>query len=540
MPARTSHIDTFVGDGLPAEEDQPEYTFSLDSLRFPEELNCAVELLDQQVQRGLGNKVAILSHGCNWTYQELLDQSNRIASVLTEDCGLVPGERVLLRAPNCPMLAASWLGTVKAGGIVVATMPLMRAQDLDPVINKARPAYALCDARLVDELVLLQDGNGIPGKILVFGDDANSKEHERLETRMAAKSGTFDNVRTNCQDVALIAFTSGTTGKPKGTLHYHRDVMSMCVCVGQELIDAGPDDIFIGSPPLAFTFGLGMLLTIPLYVGATTALIEKASPADLAAAIENFQATICATAPTAYRAMLNNMRDGSLRSLKQTISAGEHLPRATFEEWEKATGIRMINGLGTTEMIHIFVSASGDDIRPGAVGKAVNGYEVAVLDTDNKPMSSLEAGRLAVKGPTGCKYLNDDRQRDYVIDGWNVTGDICRCDEDGYIWYVSRSDDMIISAGYNIAGPEVEAALMQHEAVLECAVVGAPDADRGQVVRAYIVLRSGYEESEALQQTIQQHVKSTIAPYKYPRTIVWVESLPKTQTGKIQRYKLLQ
>ena len=540
MSARTSHIDTFAGDGLPAVEDQPEYTFSLDSLRFPEELNCAVELLDQQVQRGLGNKVAILSHGCKWTYQQLLDQSNRIASVLTEDCGLVPGERVLLRAPNCPMLAASWLGIVKAGGIVVATMPLMRAQDLDPVINKARPAYALCDARLVDELDLLQEKNGTPGKILVFGDGANGKEHERLETRMAAKSGTYDNVRTNCQDVALIAFTSGTTGKPKGTLHYHRDVMSMCVCVGRELLDAGPGDIFIGSPPLAFTFGLGMLLTIPLYVGATTALIEKASPADLAAAIETFQATICATAPTAYRAMLNDMSDGSLHSLKKTISAGEHLPRATFEEWEEATGIRMINGLGTTEMMHIFVSASGDDIRPGAVGKAVNGYEVAVLDPDNKPMSSLETGRLAVKGPTGCKYLNDDRQRDYVIDGWNVTGDICKCDEDGYIWYVSRSDDMIISAGYNIAGPEVEAALMQHEAVLECAVVGAPDSDRGQVVRAYIVLREGYEASEALQQTIQQHVKSTIAPYKYPRTIVWVESLPKTQTGKIQRYKLLQ
>ena len=540
MSAHTSHIDTFVGDGLPSEEDQPAYIFSLESLRFPEKLNCAVELLDKQVQRGLGNKVAIVSPGCHWTYQELLDHSNRIASVLTEDCGLLPGERVLLRAPNCPMLAATWLGVIKAGGIAVATMPLMRSQDLEPVINKARPAYALCDARLVDELDLLQQKNEILSKILVFGDAANAKEHERLETLMAAKFGNYDNVRTNCKDVALIAFTSGTTGKPKGTLHYHSDVMSMCVCVGLELLDAGPDDTFIGSPPLAFTFGLGMLLAIPLYVGATTALIEKASPANLAAAIETFQATICATAPTAYRAMLNDMSHASLGSLKKSISAGEHLPRATFEEWEEATGIRMINGLGTTEMIHIFVSASGDDIRPGAIGKAVNGYEVAVLDANNKPMTSLEAGRLAVKGPTGCKYLNDDRQKDYVIDGWNVTGDICKCDEDGYIWYVSRSDDMIISAGYNIAGPEVEAALMQHEAVLECAVVGAPDLERGKVVSAYIVLREGYEVSATLQQTIQQHVKSTIAPYKYPRTVVCVDSLPKTQTGKIQRYKLLQ
>jgi len=540
MSAHTSHIDTFAADGLPAEEDQPEFIFSLDSLQYPEQLNCAVELLDRQVESGLGDKVAILSHDCAWTYRELLDKSNRIARVLTEELGLVSGERVLLRAPNCPMLAACWCGVLKAGGIAVATMPLMRAQDLDPVISQARPAYALCDARLVDELVLLHDQDEFPRKMLVFGDDAYAQEHERLETLMAASSDTWENVPTCAKDVALIAFTSGTTGKPKGTIHFHRDVMSMCICVGQDLLAAGPDDIFIGSPPLAFTFGLGMLLTFPLYAGATAVLIEKASPADLAAAIDTFQATICATAPTAYRAMLHDMDDGALRSLKQSVSAGEHLPLATYEDWQQATGIRMINGLGTTEMIHIFVSASGDDIRPGAIGKALDGYEVSVLGADNNPLPLMEAGRLAVKGPTGCKYLNDDRQQNYVVDGWNITGDICKCDQDGYIWYVSRSDDMIISSGYNIAGPEVEAALLQHEAVFECAVVGAPDAERGQVVSAYIVLNKGFAGSAALDQAIAQHVKATIAPYKYPRNIVYVETLPKTQTGKIQRYKLLQ
>ena len=540
MSTRTSHVDTFVADGLPPERDQPEYFFSLESLNFPEKLNCAGEILDKQVDRGLGNKLAILSPGCNWTYQELLDKANRIAATLTDECGLVPGERVLLRAPNCPMLAATWFGVIKAGGVAVATMPLMRAQDLQPVIRKSRPAYAICDARIAEELIMLQGLAEFPGRMLLFGDAASRGEHGRLETLMAARSGAFENVDTFATDAALIAFTSGTTGNPKGTVHFHRDVMSMCICVGQGLIEAEPDDVFIGSPPLAFTFGLGMLLAFPLHAGASTVLVEKASPPDLAAAIETFQATICATAPTAYRAMLHGTGVASLDSLKKSVSAGEHLPLSTFEEWRDATGIKMIDGLGTTEMIHIFVSASGDDIRPGAIGKAVNGYEVAILDADNQPISSLEPGRLAVKGPTGCKYLRDDRQKDYVVDGWNVTGDICRYDEDGYIWYVSRSDDMIISGGYNIAGPDVEAALMQHEAVLECAVVGTPDVDRGQLVTAYIVLREGYEESESLLQAIQQHVKSTIAPYKYPRAIVWLDALPKTQTGKIQRYKLLQ
>jgi len=540
MSTRTSHVDTFVADGLPSEQDQPEYIFSLESLDFPEKLNCAGEILDTQVNRGLGDKVAILSPGCNWTYQELWDKANRIAATLTDKCGLVPGERVLLRAPNCPMLAAAWFGVIKAGGVAVTTMPLMRAQDLEPVIRKSLPAYAICDAGLVDEVMMLQGLTEFPRKLLLFGSATDSNEHERLETLMADRSGAFDNVDTFANDAALIAFTSGTTGDPKGTVHFHRDVMSMCICVGQGLIEAERNDIFIGSPPLAFTFGLGMLLAFPLHAGAATVLIEKASPPDLAAAIETFQATICATAPTAYRAMLHGKGVGSLGSLKKTVSAGEHLPLSTFEEWREATGIQMIDGLGTTEMIHIFVSASGNDIHPGAIGKAVQGYTVAILDADNQPVSSPESGRLAVKGPTGCKYLSDDRQKDYVVDGWNVTGDICRCDEDGYIWYVSRSDDMIISGGYNIAGPDVEAALMQHEAVLECAVVGAPDADRGQVVTAYIVLREGYEKSDAMIQAIQQHVKSTIAPYKYPRAIVWIDALPKTQTGKIQRYKLLQ
>ena len=540
MSTRTSHVDTFVADGLPSEQDQPEYIFSLESLDFPEILNCAGEILDTQVNRGLGDKVAILSPGCNWTYQELLDKANRIAATLTDKCGLVPGERVLLRAPNCPMLAAAWFGVIKAGGVAVTTMPLMRAQDLEPVIRKSLPAYAICDARLVDEVLMLQGLTEFPRKLLLFGNATDSDEHECLETLMADRSGEFENVGTFANDAALIAFTSGTTGNPKGTVHFHRDVMSMCICVGQGLIEAERDDIFIGSPPLAFTFGLGMLLAFPLHAGAATVLIEKASPPDLAAAIENFQATICATAPTAYRAMLHGKGVGSLGSLKKAVSAGEHLPLSTFEEWRDATGIQMIDGLGTTEMIHIFVSASGDNIHPGAIGKAIQGYKVAILNADNQPVSSPDSGRLAVKGPTGCKYLSDDRQKDYVVDGWNVTGDICRYDEDGYIWYVSRSDDMIISGGYNIAGPDVEAALMQHEAVLECAVVGAPDADRGQVVTAYIVLREGYEKSDAMIQAIQQHVKSTIAPYKYPRAIAWIDALPKTQTGKIQRYKLLQ
>ena len=537
MSNYTAHLDTFTRDNLPPVEQQAELVFSLDTLQFPDQLNCAAELLDSHIEQGRANNIALRSPHSEWSYQVLYEKANQIAHVLTEDFGLVPGNRVLLRSANNPMLAACWLGVVKAGGVVVATMPLLRAKDLEPIIKKAELRLALCDERLESELVDAMQLAPDLQRICLFngGDEDSDSELTQL---MANKPTHFENVQTAVDDVVLIAFTSGTTGQPKGTMHYHRDVMAMCVCVGGELIKADNNDVFIGSPPLAFTFGLGMQLAFPLYAGACTFLLEKAGPAELVEAISEYKATICSTAPTAYRAILNQLDGHDISSLKKPVSAGEHLPPPIFEQWKNATGNNIIDGLGTTEMIHIFVSAAGDETRPGATGKALKGYQCCILDADDNPLPPGEIGRLAVKGPTACKYLADDRQKDYVVNGWNITGDTCYMDEDGYVFYKGRSDDMIISAGYNISGPEVEASLLGHEAVNECAVVSAEDSERGTIVKAFVVLNEGYSASQDLISELQDFAKQNIAPYKYPRAIEFIEALPKTQTGKTQRHKL--
>ena len=540
MTNQSAYIDTFALDNLPTEEEQAEYLFKLDSLKFPTHLNCAVELLDKKIAAGLGNKLAIRTPDVDWSYQELYEKSNQIAHVLVDDMGLIAGNRVLLRSPNNAMMAACWLATLKAGGIVVATMPLLRNHELEQIINKAEIQFALCDERLREELEAAQKTSSYLEKILLFNRTADEKGDTELEQLTQNKPTEFEPLETASDDIALIAFTSGTTGQPKGTMHFHRDVISMCVCVGGELVKPTQEDVFIGSPPLAFTFGLGMQLGLPLHAGATTVLLEAPSPPNLAKGIKDFQATICATAPTAYRALISDIAQYDLSSLKKSVSAGENLPLQTYNDWKKTTGLKMIDGLGTTEMIHIFVSASGGDIRPGNIGKAVNGYEVCILGKDNEILSAGETGRLAVKGPTGCKYLADERQKKYVINKWNVVGDICSMDEDGYVSYQARADDMIISSGYNISGPEVEVALLQHNAITECAVVGSPDPERGTIVKAFVVLSETYEPTNELVNELQNYVKNSIAPYKYPRAIEFVDSLPKTQTGKLQRSVLRQ
>ena len=532
----TSHVDTFVRDNLPPPEQLPEFLFVTEELQFPPQLNCAVELLDKKIAQGAGARNAILTPSEVWTYRDLYEKSNQIAQVLVDDLGLLPGNRVLLRSPNNPMLVACWFGVIKAAGIAVATMPLLRRLELETIINKAQVQFALCDARLIDELSAAVDSVAQVQRLLQFnGADGGGAE---LEQRMAAKKTSFDAVVTAADDPVLIAFTSGTTGIPKGTVHFHREVMAMCVCAGTYTVKPDSNDIFIGSPPIAFTFGLGMLVGLPLYAGASVVLLEAASPPELGKAIGKFGATICSTAPTAYRVLLNHLEEFDLSSLKKTASAGEKLPLPTYREWLAATGIRMIDIFGSTEMIHIFVSATGEDIRPGATGKAVKGYEVCILGDDNQAVPPGTLGRLALKGPTGCKYLADERQKKYVVNGWNLTGDVCSMDADGYVWYQGRTDDMIISSGYNISAAEVEAALLPHAAVSECGVVGIADEFRGMIVKAFIVLATGIKAEAALIKELQDFTKQTIAPYKYPREIEFMQELPKTQTGKIQRHKL--
>lgn len=530
----TAHIDTFARDNLPPRSQWPEFSFALPELKYPARMNCATELLDKIVTRGHGHRIALRTPDGECTYTQLFTQANRLANALVRELGVKPGNRVLLRGPNNPVMAACWFAVMKAGAVCVATMPLLRAKELTEIINKAQVSHALCDRRLEAELKAALPGCPTLKTLAYWYDDAP----DSLDSLALRQPLTFGNVPTAADDVALIAFTSGTTGKPKGTVHFHRDVIAMCDCFPRSCLKAHKDDVFCGTPPIAFTFGLGGMLCFPMRVGASTVLVEKLGPDTLLETVQRFGATVMFTAPTMYRQMAAIAKDYDLRSLRKCVSAGEALPDATRQLFKQATGIEIIDGIGSTEMIHIFISHTPERVRRGATGYAIPGYQATVLDDAGRPCKPGVVGRLAVKGPTGCRYLADDRQKHYVHNGWNVTGDAYLMDEDGYFFYQARTDDMIISAGYNIAGPEVEGALLAHPAVAECGVVGWPEEERGTIVKAFVVLKPGEQKSAATAKALQEHVKQAIAPYKYPRAIEFVDALPRTETGKLQRFKL--
>jgi len=529
--AASAYADHFAREHLPPPEQWPELCFDLPELQYPPRLNCAAELLTGAAVDSA--RLALRGARGDWTYAQLREQVDRIAHVLRGPMRLDTGNRVLLRGANTPMMAACILAVIKAGLIAVPTMPLLRARELGAIANKAQINAVLCADNLRAEMEAAALPAAARANMLWFGADDTS-----LELLLPAQPPHFDAVDTAADDVCLISFTSGTTGIPKGTMHFHRDVMVICDCFPRSVLQSRRSDVFIGTPPLAFTFGLGGLLLFPLRVGATAVLMEKLTPDALLKAIETYRATVCFTAPTLYRQMAVLVGQYDLSSLKKSVSAGEALPLATRESWRQATGIVMIDGIGATEMLHIFISAAGDQVRPGATGKPIPGYQACVLDRDGKPVGPGVIGRLAVKGPTGCRYLDDERQREYVLNGWNLTGDAYEMDADGYFYYRSRTDDMIISAGYNIAGPEVEDALLRHPAVAECGVIGKADDERGQIVEAHVVLRAGFAPSPELVAQLQEFVKGQIAPYKYPRSVKFLTALPRTETGKLQRFKL--
>jgi 2-aminobenzoate-CoA ligase len=526
---RTAHVDRFVREQLPPMEQWPELLYDLPELQYPPQVNVATELLDAQVQAGRGDRPVLHSDHGPWTYRDLQGMANRFAGVLVDDLGLVPGNRVLLRAPNSPLMVAAWMAVAKAGGVIVATMPLLRARELAVIAEKARIELALCDERLNEEMEKVLAGES-PLKRAVYFD--------ALEALATDKPATFDNVDTAVDDPVLIAFTSGTTGSPKGCVHCHRDLLASADSFFKGTLPCDETDVFSGSPPLAFTFGLGMHTIFPMRVGASTALVERPSPEALLETCQKFGVSVLATAPTAYRAMTPLLGSYDVSKLRHCVSAGETLPLPTAKAWEDATGLKIIDGIGATELFHIFITAVGEDIRPGATGKPVHGYEAKIFDGEMNELGPGKVGRLAVRGPTGCRYLADERQTSYVRDGWNFTGDAYLRDEDGYFWFQARADDMIISSGYNISGPEVEEALLAHEAVADCACVASPDPDRGHVVKAFVVLAEGQTPSDDLAKKIQAFVKETIAPYKYPRAVEFTDALPRTETGKVQRFKL--
>ncbi len=537
MLGPTAHTDSFTRDKLPPFSEWPD--INLDGFDYPEYLNAGVELTDKMVEQGFGDNTALIGNGRQRTYKELADWTNRIAHALVEDYGVKPGNRILIRSANNPAMVACWLAATKAGAVVVNTMPMLRAGELGQIVDKAEIEFALCDTRLMDELVACAKDSKFLKKVIGFDGTAN---HDAELDRIAlTKSVKFEAVKTGRDDVALLGFTSGTTGSPKATMHFHRDLLIIADGYAKEVLNVTPDDVFVGSPPLAFTFGLGGLAIFPLRFGATATLLEKASPPNMIEIIETYKATVCFTAPTAYRVMLSAMEDGAdLSSLRAAVSAGETLPAPVYEAWMAKTGKPMLDGIGATEMLHIFISNRFGDSHPACTGRPVTGYEAKIVDDKMNEVPVGTVGRLAVRGPTGCRYLDDVRQSVYVRDGWNLTGDAFFVDEDGYYHFAARNDDMIVSSGYNIAGPEVEAALLAHASVAECAVVGAPDEERGTIVQAHIVLAEGFDATPDMAKALQDHVKATIAPFKYPRSVVFIEALPKTATGKIQRFRLKQ
>jgi len=540
MLGPSAHVDTFARDNLPPEETWPEILLDRPEFQYPERLNAAVELIDAMVGKGHGLRPAIVSWNESFTYRDLMKASNRIAHVLTNEMGLVPGARVLLRGANNPRLVACWAGVLKAGLVAVATMPLLRAGELKAIVEKGQVEAALCDRRLAEDMEACAADSEILKRVLYF--DGSGTGEDDLEGLMARASPQFAPVATGRDDVALLGFTSGTTGNPKATMHFHRDILAICDGYAGQVLQPHPEDIFIGSPPIAFTFGLGGLVTFPLRFGASGLLLEDGRPPKLIEAIDRFRPTVVFTAPTAYRAIAEMVRSEprrwDLSSLRLCVSAGETLPPAVYDLWMDTVGAQILDGIGSTEMLHIFISNRPETAEPGTTGIPVPGYRAKIVDAAMNDVSVGEPGFLAVQGPTGCRYLADERQARYVRDGWNVTGDVMAMDDDGRFSFVARSDDMIVSSGYNISGPEVENALMSHGDVVECAVIGVPDEERGEIVQAHVVLKEGVDWVDATVAALQDHVKATIAPYKYPRSIVFTDALPKTQTGKIQRFRL--
>jgi 2-aminobenzoate-CoA ligase len=533
----SAHVDTFTRDNLPPLDLWPTMAFSLPELRYPRRLNCAEELLDRTVERVGPDRPCLIGEVESWTYGELLRRANQVARVLVEDLEVVPGNRVMLRGPSSPWLVACWLGVIKAGAVAVTVLPVLRSGELAEIAEQARISHALCDARFAEDLIKAEvDGLRIVG----YG----AKDGGDLTARCEGRPPDFPAAPTAADDVCMIAFTSGTTGRPKGCMHFHRDVLAIADTFSAHVLKPRPDDVFAGSPPLSFTFGLGGLVVFPLRAGASSLLLERGSPELLLAALGEHRVSVLFTAPTAYRAMLADIADdaglarAARSTLRRCVSAGEHLNARTWHAWRDAVGVDIIDGIGSTEMLHIFISSAGADIRPGSTGRAVPGYEAQIVDAAGGPVPDGHAGLLAVRGPTGCRYLADDRQRQYVRGGWNFTGDVYIRDSDGYYWYQSRADDLIISAGYNIAAIEVEEALLGSPDVAEAAVIGVPDPDRGQIVKAFVVVRDGVPATESTARSLQEFVKARIAPYKYPRAVRFLDSLPYTPTGKLQRFKL--
>lgn len=389
----SAHVDTFTRDNLPPADQWPVLEFTLPELNYPDRLNAAKVLIDDAVEAHGADRPALHAPGSpSWNYGELQKRANQVAQVLVEDLGVVPGNRVMLRAPNNQWLVACWLGVLKAGAVVVTIMPILRGKEVRQLVERTRPAVMLCDHRFLENLDEALDDV----ELVAFGGDGP----DDLIQRCAAKSGQFEAVETAADDVALLGATSGTTGTPKITMHFHRDILANADTFSRHILKPTSEDVFAGSPPLAFTFGLGGLVVFPLHVGASTLLTERNTPVELARLAQEHGVTVLFTAPTAYRAILKEGKGDLLTGLRVAVSAGEHLPKETWQAVKDQTGISLINGIGATELLHVFISAPVEEIRPEATGRPIPGFRAAILDAEDREAPDGEAGRLAVIGPT--------------------------------------------------------------------------------------------------------------------------------------------
>jgi len=529
---QSPQLDRYVHDRLPPPDQWP-VILPLDTVPQHGLLNCCQLLLDRHLVQGNADRPALFNADRVWTYGDLAARVNRIANVMAEDYAVRPGNRVLIRGENSPEAVAIWLAIERIGAVAVTTMSLLRAAELETIAEISKPVLAICHHSLLGELQLAEQRGVHKFSILTFGEDAGT-----LYEAMSEKPDRCTICPTLADDISIIGFTSGTTGKPKATIHFHRDIIAICETVSRQFLRPASQDVFIGTAPLAFTFGLGGLLAFPLYSGASAVLHGRYTPGEFAAAIRKYKATICFTVPSYYQQIIRLGNPESLASLRIAVSSGEALPAPVREAFVGYAAIQLTEVLGSTEMLHAFAGSTGPQVRPGYIGPAIPGYEIAVLQDDGARAAPGEIGRFAVRGPTGCRYLADPRQQTYVQHGWNLTGDACAMTADGYVAYHTRYDDMIISSGYNISGLEVENVLLDHPGVAECAVIGEPDEERGQVVSAYVVVKDAAADESSLTRELQDYVKSVIAPYKYPRRIVFIDRLPRNESGKIQRFRL--
>ena len=507
----------------------------------PDRFNIADYLVDRHVREGRGGRTAILCGDEVITYAQVADRSNRVANGL-RSLGVRREERVLLLLLDTPAFVYSFFAAQKLGAVPIPTNTLLKSQDYRYMLNDSRARVAIVSAPLLPQLAAIPRDE-LPYLEHIVIDGASNGEMTGFDQLLTA-AAALQLQDTSKDDAAFWLYSSGTTGFPKGAVHLHHDILYTVVCYAQGVLGITAADRTFSVAKLFFAYGLGNALTFPFAAGATTILWPgPATPPNVFAQIERFKPTLFFSVPTNYGQLLAHKREGrdfDLSSIRQAVSAGEALPKALYERFKDRFGIEILDGIGSTEILHIFISNRGGRVRPGSAGELVTGYEARIVDESGVEVADGTVGNLLIKGDSTCAYYwnKHDRTKDTIEGHWIRTGDKFYRDSDGYYWYAGRADDMLKVGGIWVSPVEIENTLVEHPAVQEAGVIGRRDADNLEKPMAYVVLAAEYVPSPELARELQDFVRSKIAEYKRPRWIEFVEALPKTATGKTQRFKL--